>query len=143
MTAFREHRTVRQLTGRLGFGSDLLDELTAICRREEIRCGWVTAIGAVRKARVAFYDQARREYGHREFSQPLEIAVLTGNVSIKDGAPFIHAHVTLANEAGATVGGHLAQGTVVFACEFRLEIFDGPELKRTPDPETGLGLWNI
>jgi hypothetical protein len=30
---------------------------------------------------------------------------------------------------------------VVFACEFRVEVFDGPGIKRDFDDATGLPLW--
>ncbi|MDI6774343.1 MAG: DUF296 domain-containing protein [Verrucomicrobiota bacterium] len=83
----------------------------------------------------------KREYQFKEFDQPLEIAALTGNVSLKDGRPFLHAHAILTDEQGHTFGGHPAPGTVMFACEFRLEAFDGPEFTRGPDAETGLALW--
>ena len=35
----------------------------------------------------------------------------------------------------------LAPGTIVFACEFILETFDGPILERDLDETTGLYLW--
>jgi hypothetical protein len=143
MTEFKEFKPARLLMGRLGYGTDLLEELTAVCRKENVRLGSVTALGAVQKARIAFYDQVKREYRHEELNRRLEIAALVGNVSLKDGSPFIHAHVTLTDEKGKGFGGHLAPGTVVFACEFRIEAFDGPELNRVPDAETGLGLWEM
>jgi predicted DNA-binding protein with PD1-like motif len=66
-----------------------------------------------------------------------------GNISLKDGNPIIHAHITLAGKTGKTYGGHLAPGTVIFACEFILEVFDGPIFERGFDEETSLPLWTI
>ena len=43
----------------------------------------------------------------------------------------------------AVHGGHLAPGTIVFACELIIEAFDGQELNRGMDRETGLPLWNM
>jgi predicted DNA-binding protein with PD1-like motif len=129
--------------GKLSHGSDLLEEITDICQKEDIRLGRVEALGAVQKARLGFYNQRTHEYQFLEFDQPLEITKLTGNVSLKDGHPFVHAHVTLADKAGNAYGGHLAPGTVVFACEFVLESFDGPILERDFDEVTGLSLWTM
>ena len=129
--------------GKLSHGSDLLEEITNICRRENIQLGWFEALGAVKKARLAFYNQETHDYEFFMLDQPLEITKLVGNVSLKDGNPFVHAHMTLADKAGNAFGGHLASGTVVFACEFILRIFDGPALKREPDEVTGLSLWTM
>jgi len=131
------------IIGRLNDGDDLLEEMTAICRKENIQLGWIGALGAVRKARLAFYNQETHEYQFLLIDQPLEITKLEGNVSLKDGSPFIHAHITLADMTGKGYGGHLAAGTVVFACEFRLEVYDGQGLRREFDEATGLPLWTV
>ncbi len=127
--------------GKLSHGMDLLEELTALCIKENITLGRIEGIGAVQKARVGYYNQAEREYQFIEFNSHLEITNLEGNVSIKDNKPFVHAHVTLADEKGNAFGGHLAQGTVIFACEIILHAFEGLELTRSYDDVTGLPLW--
>jgi predicted DNA-binding protein with PD1-like motif len=138
-----ELKPVRTLTGRLDHDSDLLQELTAICVHEKITQGQIRAIGAVKRARIAFYDQTERIYKSETFDRPLEIVQLSGNVSLKDGLPFVHAHIALSDEKGTMLGGHLAEGTVVFACEVFIEAFEGPPLERTFDEATGLGLWDL
>jgi predicted DNA-binding protein with PD1-like motif len=132
-----------KIMGRLRCGADLLEEITAVCREHDIRLGRVEAIGAVKKASIGFYDQQTRTYAYLNLNKEMEIAKLSGNVSVKDGQVFVHAHVTLADETGRAYGGHLAAGTIVFACECIIEAFEGPELERVFDEETGLALWNI
>ena len=127
--------------GKLSYGSDLLEEITDICQKEHIQLGRIEALGAVQRARLGFYDQQTHEYQFLVLDQPLEITKLTGNVSLKDGNPFVHAHITLADKAGNAYGGHLAPGTIVFAGELMLETFDGPMLERGFDETTGLHLW--
>lgn len=129
--------------GKLSCGGDLLEELTDVCKTHNVELGRVEALGAVQKARIGLYNQETRTYHFSTLDRPLEIANLMGNVSLKDGKPFVHAHVTLVDELGASYGGHLAPGTVVFACEFVIEAFDGPTFNRVPDKETGLPLWSI
>jgi predicted DNA-binding protein with PD1-like motif len=53
----------------------------------------------------------------------------------------IHTHITFADEKGNACGGHLAKGTIVFACEFIIQAFDGSELIREYDEKTTLRLW--
>ncbi|MBA3036250.1 MAG: DNA-binding protein, partial [Desulfobacterium sp.] len=116
---------------------------TEICRKNYIQLGRIEALGAVQKARLAFYDQQTHEYQFFRIDKLLEITQLVGNISLKDGNPMVHAHITLADKAGKTYGGHLAPGTVVFACEFILEVFEGPIFERKLDEETGLPLWTM
>jgi uncharacterized protein len=131
-----------KIMGRLDQGNDLLAALTAISRTHNITLGEVQAIGDVSRARIGYYNQAKQQYQFIELAKPLEILSLTGNISLKDGEPFVHAHVTLADENGRAFGGHLAEGTVVFACEFILQAYGSPEpLARHLDKDTGLFLW--
>lgn len=143
MTVMKKVTPRELFLSRLRRGTDLLEEITRVCRKENISLGRVEALGAVERARLAFYDQKGREYRFFTIDRPLEITKLIGNVSLKDGSPFVHAHITLADEDGKAYGGHLAAGTVVFACEVILEAFEGADLERKPDEETGLSLWTI
>jgi len=128
--------------GRLAKGDDLLPALEQFCREKNITLGEVRALGAVTRARVGFYNQEERKYYFLDLEQPLEILALVGNVSLKDGKPMVHAHVTLADAAGRAYGGHLAAGTPVFACEFAIHEYQADQtLARQNDPETGLMLW--
>jgi predicted DNA-binding protein with PD1-like motif len=143
MAVMKKVTPAKVFMGKLTHGADLLEELTEVCRRENLHLGRVEALGAVQRARLAFYDQQTREYQFLELDQPLEIIKLVGNVSIKDRKPMVHAHITLADEAGKAFGGHLAPGTVVFACEFILQAFEGPVFERGFDEQTGLPLWTM
>ena len=132
----------RVFAGRLPHNGDLVGELTRICKDKGITAGRVEVIGAVKKARVGFYNQSEKKYGFRDFDQPMEILAVVGNISIKDGEPFVHAHITLSDSEDRAFGGHLCEGTTVFAAEFRIEEMAGAELVRKPDQTTGLPLWS-
>ncbi|MBU2550673.1 MAG: DUF296 domain-containing protein [Proteobacteria bacterium] len=135
-------RPVRQVLGRLAFGDDLLVALTRICEDEGIMLGRVSAIGALSEARIGFYDQAAAEYIYHDLAMQLELIDLVGNVSEKEGRPFVHAHVTLGRRDGGVVGGHLFEGSMVFACEYVIEVLESEgRFTRRFDPQTGLFLW--
>jgi predicted DNA-binding protein with PD1-like motif len=129
--------------GKLTHGADLLNELTSICAEKDIKLGRITAIGAVSRARVGFYNQKKHEYEFISLDQPLEILSLTGNISLRDSKPVIHAHIALSDSTGKSYGGHLVPGTIVFACEWIIEVFDGPAFERAIDRQTGLPLWTL
>jgi len=131
----------RTIVCQLPYGSDLLDGMTAIVRREKITLGRISALGATMHARVAFYDQQTKTYNPLEFPGGMEILNVHGNVSLRDGEPFVHAHILLGDPAGKVVGGHLLPGTTLFACELIIDEFTGPALERARDARTGLFLW--
>jgi len=143
MATFEQVEYGRCFMGKLQHGADLLEELTSVCRTDDIVLGRVEALGAVTKARIGYYNQSTREYQFLEFDHPLEIAKLVGNISTKDGEPMVHAHVTLTDDRGHACGGHLATGTQVFACEFVIQELTGPPFDRSFDEETGLPLWKM
>jgi len=143
MATIKKVRSKELFMGRLDHGADLLEEITAICLENDIRLGRVEAIGAVRKAHLAFYDQNTFEYQFFTIDKPLEILKLTGNISLKEGNPFVHAHIALADKTGAVYGGHLASGTIIFACEVIIESIQGASFERNFDEETHLPLWGV
>lgn len=130
------------IMGRLQKGDDLLPALEKIIIEEEIQWGSLTAIGAIEKAKLAYFDQQKKEYRDFAVNYPAEITNCLGNISLKEGKPFIHAHITLADEQGTLCGGHLMQGTIVFACEFKIEQYEGDVPHRKADAETTLFLWS-
>ena len=77
----------------------------------------VTVIGAVRRAAFAYYEQDDHRYPELSSETHHEIVGFTGNVSLRDDRPFLHAHATFADASGASVGGHLLRGCEVFAAE--------------------------
>ena len=132
----------RKIVGRLAKGADLLGALEELAREHGITLGEVRAIGAVSQARLGYYGQTERQYHFLDLDQPLEIVSLIGNISLKDDKLMVHAHVTLADQDGRAFGGHLAEGTLVFACEFAIQEYrSATPLVRRMDEPTGLFLW--
>ncbi len=138
MTPYRIKRT---LIGQIRHGEDLYDGMMQLVQRENISLGRIQAIGATTHAVVAYYDQTARRYNPMEFPGGMEILSCTGNISLRDEKPFVHAHIMLGDPHGKAVGGHLMPGTKVFACEVFVDEFEGEELVRSRDDTTGLFLW--
>ncbi|MCG8570761.1 MAG: DNA-binding protein [Spirochaetes bacterium] len=135
-------KSVQTYMGKLNHDGDLLNELTQFCQEKNIKLGRIQAIGAVKKATLAYYNQDKREYEYFTLDKHLEILDLVGNISIRDGKPMVHAHITLADQEGKAFGGHLAEGTIIFACEAVIEVYEGNDLVRGYDEQTSLPLWS-
>jgi uncharacterized protein len=140
-SGFSELTAGRGFVGRLDTGSDLVVEIERFCTEQGVLAGQVTVIGAVRRARYAYYEQDDHRYRELESDTHHEIIGFTGNISLKEDRPFLHAHATFADADGATVGGHLLKGCEVFAAEVMIRELTGVTLVRTHDDETGLALW--
>lgn len=139
MNTFKPTRTI---VGQLPTGTDLYEGLSEIVRRENIRFGRIQAIGATTHAVVAYYDQKLKNYLPLEFEGGMEILSCTGNISMRDGKPFVHIHLLLGDCDGNVFGGHVLPGTKVFALEVFIDEYEGSEFVREKDERTGLFLWN-
>jgi len=137
-----EYDASKELIVRLNYDVDLIQSITELARNKGVEAGSFTAIGALRRAKLGYYDQKNHEYREMKIDSPHEMVSCIGNVSLKDGEPFIHAHVVLADETGNTKAGHLLEG-IVFAAEVHLRQLEGPSLERKYDEVTGLSLWNM
>ena len=130
----------RCLLARLDHGAEIILQITELAKSEKIETGIISAVGALSGAELAYYDQDTLEYGKIPVSGPVELVSCSGNISLRDGQPFVHAHAVLADRDGKTVAGHLTQG-IIFAAEICLQELSGRPLKREPDPTTRLYLW--
>jgi len=134
------------LTGRtyifkLDKGDDLLAALQEFCHDNQIKCGIIAGLGAVDCATYSYYDQKKRKYNKFTVNQELEVLNLTGNVSLMEEKPMVHAHVIFADNEGKTQGGHLMAGTRVFSCEVFVQELVGAPKMRKANKDTGLPIW--
>jgi predicted DNA-binding protein with PD1-like motif len=136
-----EFNVNKELMVRLKHDADLVQSIAELASSKGIEAGSFTAIGALKSARLGYYDQKSHEYREIGIDSACELASCTGNISLKDGVPFAHIHVVLADEAGDIKAGHLLKG-VVFAAEVHLRQLEGPKLERKYDEVTGLSLWD-
>jgi len=132
----------RNLVVRAKHNSDLVEFLTELAKENKIMTATFTAIGALKYAKLGFYDQETHEYVETLISSPHEIASCVGNISMKEGEAFVHAHAVLADRDGNTKAGHLLEGKV-FAAEIHLTELLGTKIVRKNDAVTGLSLWDI
>jgi uncharacterized protein len=137
----RELKRGRFLLVRLDHGADLVDQISELAADEGIHTGAFSVLGALTQAEIAFYDQEFHEYSELLVEENSELVSCTGNVSTRDGKPFVHAHVVLADSDGKTIGGHLLHGNIFAAELFLIELLGEP-MVRESDETTGLYLWS-
>ena len=140
--SFRKLDVGRIFLVRAKHDSEIIKFVTELAKKNAIMTATFTAIGALKCAKLGFYDQEKHEYLETLLLAPQEIASCVGNISIKEGEPFVHAHAVLADHNGNTKAGHLLEGKV-FAAEIHLTELIGEKLVRKNDAVTGLSLWDI
>lgn len=128
---------------RLPHDAELLTAIREAFEAQGIRMGFFQVIGAVKQARIAFYDQKDRAYRGLNIEEAGEILSCMGNVSELEGELLVHAHIILGLADGTTRGGHLVQDTRIFAGELFGMALKGEQLRRAYDEVTGLKLWQM
>ena len=74
--------------------------------------------------------------------EALDIVNLTGNISIQDNRPCVHAHVMFADKEYQVFGGHLLPGTKIFVGEAYIQELVGEPKVRRMDKVVKVSLWN-
>lgn len=127
---------------RLEQDAELVQSILEFAQKKQVKIAVFSVIGSVKEAEISYYDQRKHTYLTTQLRQPLEIAYCFGNLSSKEGMPFAHAHVVLADLKGKSYGGHLIKARV-FAAELHLQELLGERAERERDMETGLSLWKF
>ena len=121
---------------------EVVAALAAFCQEQGILAGEVTGIGAVNTATLRFLDPATKKYVDRTFEEQMEISSLVGNISEKDGKPYLHLHANFGRRDYTVIGGHLLCCTLNGACELIVRKFSC-KVGRRFDDETGLNLYDF
>ena len=121
----------------------LMDALTRFCAQQNILSGVIGGLGAINEATFRFLDPATKQYVDKTFSEQMEITNLTGNISEKDGKPYLHVHITASRRDYTCVGGHLLDAKINGACELTVDAYPSLKPGRRADEETGLNLYRF
>ncbi|MDR2090493.1 MAG: DNA-binding protein [Clostridiales bacterium] len=127
------------IIARIDKGEEIVACLTEIVEKEGIKLGSVGAVGAVGYMKAGLFDPKKKQYSVNIFERDMEIVSLTGNITRKNGEPYLHIHIAASDIGGRVVGGHLNEGRVSLTCEAVICIFDG-EAGREFDEGVGLNL---
>ncbi len=123
-------------------GEKIIEKLLSYCKKEKIYAGFFTGIGAVDEAELAHYIVDNKKYSSKVFKEPMEICNMTGNVSLMNNEPYVHAHITLGKENFTLVGGHLKEATVHAVCEVYL-VEVSKKVERKHQESLGLNVWSM
>lgn len=137
-----ETTPLREFFCSVPYDADLLLYLKDLIKKLGINTGVINFIGALRSAALHYYIQDEKRFHKNTFEGPMEIVSGIGNIATLNDELVIHCHVVLADKNGTCYGGHLAEGSKVFAAEIHIRELS-PQVKRSFDPVTGLNLLQV
>ncbi len=116
---------------RLKPGEDLKKGIQQFAEQKQITAGWIsTGVGSLTHYNIRFANQPEASSGQGHF----EIVSLTGTVSINGS----HLHLSVSDSTGRTLGGHLADGNLIYTtAEIVITASRELEFNRPVDPGTG------
>jgi len=95
------------------YDEDFFDSIKKALTSLGIKSGFITGIGALDKVKLGFYDWDAKKYRVIEVDKPLELASLTGVISVDGNDLMLHVHVVLGDEERA-YAGHLVDAHVKY-----------------------------
>jgi len=93
-------------------GAKVPDDILALAKKEGIRTARVEAIGGVEELRLAYFDHVAKRYEEHDFREFLEVTSLLGNITMKDGKPFLHVHGNFGRRDLSALAGHVMSAKV-------------------------------
>jgi len=135
--------------GTITDGADLHASLSETAQAYAIQTATFELLGGLHRVEFSAYDfTTQTRLAPLVFERALEIVAGHGTLSLLDGEPHVHLHLTVAFRDAdqphgiAVVGGHAAHASA-YAVEFTLTAYDGAPVQRGHHTGTGLKLWDL
>lgn len=127
---------------RLDPGEEICASLLGLAEKEQINLAELTGLGAVNRFTTGVFDTVTKEYHANRFEGTFEIVSLLGTLTRKDGAPYLHAHMSAGDAKGGVFGGHLNEAFVSATSEIVLRVING-SVNRKMNETIGLNLFEF
>ena len=99
-------------------GEKLVATLTREISELKLKGGVISGLGALIDVELGYYHLEEKDYLRKTFSEmDYELISLTGNISLKDGNPYVHVHAALGDNQFRVFGGHLFEANVAVTAE--------------------------
>ncbi|NLL44451.1 MAG: DNA-binding protein [Mollicutes bacterium] len=121
---------------------EITEKIKELCKKENIKLGTITGIGATNDVEIGLYDTDNKKYYTNNLVGMYEITSLLGNITTKDDEPYLHIHITVADLNNYVYGGHLTKCIISATAEIFINVIDG-NINRRYDGIIGLNLMEI
>ena len=124
----------------LSKGDNINKTFESFAEVKGVGCAWLNGIGALENPEIGYYSLEDKSYYRKIFKGEYELTSLIGNITLKEGKPFSHTHITFSDTEFRVFGGHLFNANITAAGEFIMQ-FGSDEINREMNAEIGLPLW--
>ena len=135
---FRMDKSTAFMT--LAKGDNINKTFESFAEVKGVGCAWLNGIGALENPEIGYYSLEDTSYHRKTFKGEYELTSLIGNITLKEGKPFSHTHITFSDTEFRVFGGHLFNANITAAGEFIMQ-FGSDEINREMNAEIGLPLW--
>jgi hypothetical protein len=120
-------------------GDEAFSGLLEFAQRYKVTSAHFTAIGAVSRATLGWFDSQRKAYKKIPVESQHEVIGMSGDIAMYQGKPVVHTHMVLGAADGTTRGGHVLAAYVSPTLEVMVTV-DPVTMQKRFDPDTDLTL---
>jgi predicted DNA-binding protein with PD1-like motif len=120
-------------------GDEAFSGLLDFADKYHVTSAHFTAIGALNRATLGWFDPQRKMYKKIPIHGQHEVIGMSGDIALYQGKPVVHAHMIVGSPDGTTRAGHVLDAIVSPTLEVMLTV-DPIAMKKRFDPETDLTL---
>ncbi|RMZ48933.1 DUF296 domain-containing protein [Candidatus Marinimicrobia bacterium PRS2] len=124
----------------LAKGDSINKTFESIAETLDIGCAWLNGIGALENPEIGYYSLEDKTYHRKLFKGEYELTSLIGNITMKEGKPFAHTHITFSDTDYKVFGGHLFDAKITATGEFIMQL-GSENINREINLGIGLPLW--
>ena len=141
-TLLNDHGGLRTFAVVLETGDEAMTSIAAFAKEQQLRTTQFSAIGALSRVVVAYFDWETKKYRNIPIEEQVEVLSLLGDITLEDGRHKVHAHIVVGKRDASAHGGHLIEGDVRPTLEILMT--ESPAyLRRRFDAESGLALLEL
>ena len=120
-------------------GDEAFSGLMEFADKYHVTSAHFTAIGALNRATLGWFDPQRKMYKKIPINGQHEVIGMSGDIALYQGKPVVHTHMIVGSPDGTTRAGHVLDAIVSPTLEVMVTV-DPIAMKKRLDPETDLTL---
>jgi uncharacterized protein len=120
-------------------GDEAFSGLLEFAEKYHVTSAHFTAIGALNRATLGWFDPQRKMYKKIPINGQHEVIAMSGDIALYQGKPVVHTHMVVGGPDGTTRAGHVLDAYVSPTLEVMVTV-DPVAMRKRFDPETDLTL---
>src|SRR6202789_37357 len=120
-------------------GDEAFSGLLEFAEKHHVTSAHFTAIGALNKATLGWFDPQRKMYKKIPITGQHEVIAMSGDIALYQGKPVVHTHMVVGSPHGKTRAGHVLEAYASPTVEAMVTV-DPVTMQKRFDPTTDLTL---